>query len=452
MSNNVQSQDSLKRVLKLPSLIFYGLAFMVPLTIFTTYGLASVTTHGMGSITYLITTVCMAFTAFSYVYMTKAYPVAGSVYTFVSKSMNPYLGFLSGWVILLGYICLPIINYLASAMYLSSAFPAIPETVWVLGMVVVVTIVNHVGITVTDIVNKAIVCLQIAFLVIFVGTVIKYIGGSGAPFLDITGFVNIEELSKEGMGIPVLFVGASILALSFLGFDAISTLSEEAINPEKNIGKAIIITCIGAGIVFTVVTYFLQLAWPTAWTDIVDPDNGSFELILRVAGETMATFFAVAYGIGCIASSITGVASASRVLYGMGRDGILPRKFFGYLHPKRKTPTYNIVIIGVISLSSLIISLTTSASLMNFGALLGFTMVNLSAIAHYYVREKKRSGMDVVRYLIAPVIGAVFTFAIWINLDAMSKGLGFGWLIFGVIYLAVITKGFKRPPAEIKDI
>lgn len=442
--------QTLNRTLSLTSLIFYGLAFMVPLTIFTTYGLATTTTHGMVSLTYVVTTVCMAFTAFSYVRMTKAYPVAGSVYTFVHKSINPHLGFLSGWVILIGYMFLPMLNYLVSAMYLSSAIPQVPEWVWIISMIAIVTVVNHFGIKVTDIFNKGIVWLQIIFLVVFIIITLKYIlgGGGSGTLLDVSAFINTTELLKEDMGVSVLFTGASILALSYLGFDAISTLSEEAINPEKNIGRAIIIACVGAGSVFVILTYILQQAWPTAWMDMADPDN-SYEVIQKVAGAGMAYFFTAAYSIGCIASSISSVASASRVLYGMGRDQILPKRIFGYLNPKRQTPTYSILIMAIVSLAALVISLTVATSLLNFGALLGFTMVNVSVIAHYFVRGKQRKGMDIVRYLIAPLLGAAFTFTIWINLDSSSMILGFAWLFIGVIYLAWTTRFFKKLPAEM---
>lgn len=443
-------EQTLNRVLPLSSLVFYGLAFMVPLTIFTTYGLATTLTHGMVALTYIVTTACMAFTAFSYVRMTKAYPVAGSVYTFVHKSINPHLGFLSGWVILIGYMFLPMLNYLVSAMYLSSAVPQVPKWVWIVGMIAIVTIVNHFGIKVTDIFNKGIVWLQIIFLVVFVIITLKYIlgGGGAGTLLDMSAFINTTELVKEGMGIPVLFSGASILALSYLGFDAISTLSEEAINPEKNIGRAIIIACVGAGSAFVILTYVLQLAWPTAWTDMADPDN-SYEIIMRIAGAGMAYFFTAAYSVGCLASSISSVASASRVLYGMGRDQILPKKVFGYLNPKRKTPTYSILIMAIVSLAALVISLTTATSLLNFGSLLGFTMVNISVIAHYFVKGKCRHGMDIIRYLVAPLLGAAFTFAIWVSLDRFSMILGFSWLVIGLIYLAWTTRFFKKLPAEM---
>ncbi len=446
-----ESAKELKRVLPLSSLVFYGLAFMVPLTIFTTYGIVTNMTHGMVALTYVVTTLCMSFTAFSYVRMTKAFPVAGSVYTYVHKSINPYLGFLSGWVILIGYMFLPMLNYLVSAIFLSAAIPQIPVWVWVVAFIIIVTIVNHFGIQLTDIFNRTIVWIQIVFLVALMIIVIKFIlGGGGVGTLaDTSSFLNMSELNNVG-GFPILLSGASILALSFLGFDAISTLSEEAINPEKNIGRAILISCIGAGIMFTVICYFLQLAWPTAWFEMIDVAGGSYELIAKVGGNVMAYVFTAAYAVGCIASSISSVASASRVLYGMGRDRILPNRVFGYLHPKHQTPTYSILIMGVISLSAIVVSLATAASLLNFGALLGFTMVNLSVIAHYFVRGKQRSGMDIVRYLLAPICGAAFTFIIWINLDFTSMALGFSWIAIGVIYLAYTTKFFRKLPVEMK--
>lgn len=447
-----QNTSELKRILPLSSLVFYGLAFMIPLTFCTTYGLVTNMTHGMVSLTYVISTICMSFTAFSYVRMTKAYPVAGSVYTFVHKSINPYLGFLAGWLVLIGYMFLPMLNYIAAAIFLNAAVPQIPIWCWIIAFIIIVTVVNHFGIKVTDIFNKTIVWLQIIFLAALIILVIKFVlgGGGVGTFLDAESFINMTELKKEGMGFTVLLSGASLLALSFLGFDAISTLSEEAINPEKNVGKAILITCIGAGAFFAVITYMLQVAWPTAWLEIVDVDGGAYEVINKVAGSVMAYLFTIAFSVGAVASAISSVASASRVLYGMGRDQILPKRIFGYLHPKRNTPTYSILIMATISLLALVIPLATATSLLNFGALLSFTLVNMSVIGHYFVKSGHRKGFDIFRYLIAPIIGAIFTFMIWINLDKNSMILGFIWFAVGVIYLAFATKFFKKLPAEMK--
>ena len=442
-------KQELKRVLTLGQLIYYGLAYLVPLTIFTTFGLVTTMTHGMLSLTYAVATVAMTFTALSYAEMVKAYPMSGSAYTYVHRSINPHIGFLSGWTILLDYMLLPMLNYLVAALFLVAAIPGIPGWVWILFFISVVTIVNYFGIQVTAWVNSALIWVQIIFLGALMIFVLRYITSSGAMLIDYTAFYNAIEFTKPEMGWGAILGGASILALSFLGFDAVSTVSEEAINPEKNVGRAIIITCVGAGLVFIIVTYFLQIAWPNAWNELQSADTGAYELINKVAGSVMGYIFTAAYCIGCLASAIASQASASRILFGMGRDKILPNKFFAHLDPKHKTPVYNIFLIAGISLTALFMSLGTAASLINFGALLGFAMVNLSVIAHYFIRNKQRDAKNLFRYLIAPACGAAICFTIWFNLDANSKMLGFSWLAVGIIYLAVTTNFFRKLPPEM---
>ncbi|WP_194174722.1 APC family permease [Desulfofundulus thermobenzoicus] len=444
------SQD-LNRILPLSSLIYYGLAYMVPLTIFTTYGLVSNMTHGMLSLAYLVATIAMGFTAFSYSNMVKAFPIAGSVYSYAHRSISPYVGFMSGWIILLDYMLLPMINYLVASLFIVEALPGLPNWAWILIFIVIVTIVNYFGIQVTSWVNSFLIWVQIVFLVALLFFVIKWIsnGGGAGTFFDWSAFFNASEFGKPDMGWHIIFAGASILALSFLGFDAVSTISEEAHNPEVNVGRAIIITCIGAGLFFIVIAYFTQLAWPTGWSEFKSVDTGAYELITKVAGSFMGYFFTAAYVLGCIASAIASQSSASRILFGMGRDGILPKKFFAYLHPKYKTPTGNIFLIAAISLTALVLSLSDAASLINFGALIGFTMVNISVIAHYFIRNKQRGGWDFVRYLIVPVCGALICLIIWYNLDIKSKELGLSWTMVGLVYLAITTRLFRKLPPEM---
>lgn len=233
--NHTEGKTELRRVLSLSSLVFYGLAFMIPLTIFTTYCLVAKTTHGMVSLTYILTTACMVFIAFSYVRMVKAYPVAGSVYTYVSKSINPYLGFLSGWTIIIGYVFLPMLNYVISSLFLAAAIPQIPAYVWIVSFIIIVSVINHFGIQVADIANKTIVLIQLIFLVAFMIMMLRFtFGESGlSGMFNFKNIYNAANFGGSGSVISVLLSGASILALSFLGFDAISTLSEEAIDPKK---------------------------------------------------------------------------------------------------------------------------------------------------------------------------------------------------------------------------
>ncbi|WP_411683214.1 APC family permease [Clostridium thailandense] len=449
---NTSAESHLKRVLPLSSLIFYGLAFMIPLTIFTTYGLASVATHGMISLTYTIATIAMGFTAFSYSRMVKAFPVAGAAYSYVTKSMNPYIGFFAGWVILLGYIVLPMLNYVVMGIYFNALIPAIPANLFIIVAVIAIALVNHFGIELAAVVNNTIVWLQFIFLAVLLVLIVKFLlgGGGAGTLVDSTAYFNPIEFNKPGVGISAILTGASILALSYLGFDAISTLSEEAINPEKNVGKAILIACIGAGIGFVVVTYFLILCWPQAFAQIVNEESASVEVLKRIySAKWLQIFFTATFGAGLLASSLAGVTSASRVLYGMGRDGILPHAIFGKLHAKYKTPTYSIIIISVIGLLAMVVPLATANGVLNFGALLAFVMVNLSVIAWYFIKQKKRSGMDIIRYLLAPIIGAIINLAIWSKIDLKAMLFGLLWIIVGLIYLTYKTKFFKELPPEM---
>ena len=444
--------NELKRILPLRSLVFYGIAMIIPMTIFTTYGIATTRTHGMVSFTYTIATIGMAFTAFSYSKMVKKYPMAGSAYTYVSKSMNPYIGFLAGWVLLLAYMVLPMLNYVVMGIYFSNLIPQIPASVFIIAAILVVTWVNYRGIKLATIVDTILVLLQLAFLAVFFVMVIRYIlrGGGAGTLVDSRAYFNPVEFFKPGVGMPAILSGASMLALSFLGFDAIATLSEEAINPEKNVGRAIIIACVGAGGGFIIAMYFLQLAWPNAFFEIVDINSAAVELIFRITHSMgMKIFFTATFGAGLFISSLTGVASGARILYGMGKNGILPYKIFGKVHLKYKTPMYSILIMGLLGLIAIVISLENVTATVNFGSLLAFVFVNLSVIAQYFIRNSKRRGMDIIKYLIAPLCGAFICFFIWAKVDMPSKVVGFSWIILGLVYLAIKTKFFRKLPPEI---
>ena len=454
-NNNLESfgyKQSLKRVMPLGSLVLFGLAYMAPGTIFGTYGLVTQMTHGMLALTYIVATIAMVFTALSYNQMVKAYPLAGSVYSYVQRSINPHAGFISGWAILMDYLLIPMLNYLIISIFMRPVFPDVPGWAWIVGVIVIVTVINLLGIQVTAWANNILVIAQFVFVIACLLFVFRwlYMGQGAATFLDFSAIYNAVEFHGDGMGWGIILTGASILALSFLGFDAVTTIAEEAIEPQKNVGKAILIICIGAGVYFTIVAYFFQLAWPTGWMEFEDIETGSYELIVRVGGEIMGYLFVAITIVGCTASAIASQSSAARILFGMGRDGALPKKFFGYVNPRFKTPTCNILLIGGIGFIALALSLDIAVSLVNFGALAGFGMVNISVIFHYFIRKKQRSGISILLHLILPLLGAIVCFTIWANLAADAKILGFIWLAVGVVYLAVTTNFFRKLPVDLK--
>lgn len=444
-------KQELNRVMKLPSVVFFGIAYMAPITIFSTYGLVVDMTHGMLALTYTVATLAMMFTAMSYRHMVKAYPIAGSVYAYTQRSINPHVGFMAGWGILLDYILLPMFNYVTLSLYMNILIPQIPSTAWIGIFIVIVTITNLVGMNFTKIFNNTMIIVQLVFVVAVVIFSLKYIlggGGLGTVF-DTTAYFNPEEFASPEVGWAGIFAGASILCMSFLGFDSVTTIAEETVDPQKTIGRALLITCFAAGGYFIVMAYIMQSAWPEAWFSFEDPDSGAYEYMFHVLGNIIAIIFCAMMVIGATASAVASQASAVRILFGMGRDGLLPKKIFGYVNKKTKIPSINVIIVAIISLSAMILDLSAAASLVNFGALLGFVMVNLSVISHYFIRGKKRSGADIVKYLICPIIGAIICAILWFSLDSLSKTLGIIWLVLGFIALAVATKFFRQLPPEM---
>lgn len=449
---NFGYEQTLNRVMDLKALVFFGLAYLCPGAIFTTYGLVTTMTHGMLALTYVIATIAMMFTAFSYSHMVKAYPISGSVYSYVTRSINPYLGFLSGWSILMDYLLLPLLNFVAPAIFISAFIPAIPSWAIVLVLIILVTAINCRGIQITSIANTIMVIASLVFVIAVVLFSIKWIltGNGAATLLDDKAVFNPFEYNKPDVGISAILSGASILALSFLGFDAVTTVSEEAIEPEKNVGKAILIVCFGAGAAFILISYLMQLAWPDAWQHFSNVEAGANEYIARICGNVMLYINMAIIIVGASGAAVASQSSAARILFCMGRDGSLPKRFFAYVHPKYKTPLNNILLIAVISLSGLLMNISIATSLINFGALAGFAFVNLSVIAHYYIRKKCRSGINVIKYLIFPLIGAVICLVIWVNLAAIAKILGFTWLGIGFVWLMITTKFFKQLPPDLK--
>ena len=424
--------------------MLFGLVYIVPLTVFTTYGIVTQTTGGRLPVAYIVTLFAMAFTALSYARMVVAFPVAGSAYTYTQKTFGAPLGFLIGWSLLLDYLFLPMINYLVIGIYMEAAFPAVPAWVYILVSIAIVTVLNVVGIVSVSRASSIIVAVQTVFILTFVAMSVAAVTGKGtvdlaAPFRG--------DGSATGLG--VVFAGAAVLCLSFLGFDAVSTLSEEAKRPTHDVPRAIIMATVGAGLLFIVLSYLSQLVFPSnAFTDV---DSGSLDVMRTAGGKFLETFFTAAYVAGCIGSALTSQASVSRILYAMGRDGILPRPFFGYVSPRFATPVYAILLVSVASLLAVVIDLTTLASIISFGALVAFSAVNLSVIKHYFIDLKERNGIGLVRHLILPLIGFVLTVWLWFSLSGLTLIVGLCWLGIGLLWLLIVTRGLRRP-TPVMDI
>ncbi|WP_029106301.1 amino acid permease [Mycobacterium sp. URHD0025] len=432
------TEGRLRRALGLPSLVLFGLVYMVPLTVFTTYGIVTQTTGGRLSVAYLVTLAAMVFTARSYARMAVAYPVAGSAYTYTQKSFGAPAGFLAGWSLLLDYLFLPMINYLVVGIYLHAAVPAIPAWVFIVLSIAGVTALNIVGIVSVARANVVIIAVQAVFIVTFLALACSKVFSVGT--VDLMAPFNGDG-SATGFS-PVL-AGAAILCLSFLGFDAVSTLSEEAKDPKRAVPRAIMIATVVAGLIFVVLSYLGQLVFPS--NQFGDVESGSLDLMMTAGGQFLQTFFTAAYVAGALGSAIASQASVARILYAMGRDGILPRSIFGYVSPRFATPVYAILTVSVVSLLATVISLSTLASVISFGALVAFSVVNLSVIKHYFVDRRERDGARVVANLVLPLIGFLLTVWLWTSLSGLTLVIGLCWLAVGFVWLAGVTRGFRQP-------
>jgi amino acid transporter len=386
--------------------------------------------------------VAMFFTAMSYGRMASAFPVAGSAYSYVRKAISPKLGFIAGWAVLLDYLFLPMAIWLIGAAYLNSAFPAVPQWVWVLAFIGITSAINIVGLKLANGINALLMLVQFLVLIAFVALCVHYVGGDAStPLWSVKPFFNGD------MQMPLIMSGAAIACYSFLGFDAVSTLTEETRDPRRTIPRAIMLITLIGGLIFVGVSYFVQIAHPSFQFDSVD--SAAYEIARNIGGDLFVSIFLIGLIVGQFASGLSAQASGSRLLYAMGRDGVLPKSFFGTLHERFGTPINSILLCAVVALLALKLDVTTSTSFINFGAFLAFSLVNLSVIFHYWIGGEKKGLREWVLFLIFPFIGLAADLWLMVSLDHLAIYLGLSWLAIGVVYLAVLTGGFRRQPPEM---
>ncbi|HEV7247006.1 MAG TPA: amino acid permease [Shinella sp.] len=441
-----QNTIKLDRTLGLWSVVLFGLAYMTPMIVFGTFGALASASQGTTAMAYFIAALAIFLTAASYGIMAKVYPVAGSAYTYARKSLNSGTGFLVGWAVLLDYFFLPMVIWLIGAAYLSSAFPAVPAWLWIVGFIVLTTAVNVIGIAFANRVNVVLMLVQLAVLVAFVALAARYV----AALNGASGLVSVRPFFEAGVPFSASVAGAAIAAYSFLGFDAVSTLTEETRDPTRTMPKAIMIIAVIGGIIFTGSAYITQLAHPGG--DFASVDSAASEIALMIGGDLFVTVFLATLVVAQFTSGLAAQASVGRLLFAMGRDGVLPASIFGKLHEKWRTPVLNLVVVGIVGLLALTLDITTSTSFINFGAFLAFTAVNVSVIALYLKENPIVRPLGPLLGLAGPAVGAVCDlFLLW-NLDGHAKLLGVIWLAIGVCYLAYLTRFFQSAPPEVEFV
>lgn len=420
-----------KRSLGLWQVVIVGIAYMTPMTVFDTFGIVSGITSGHVPLAYLLALFAVLLTAFSYGKMVKIFPNAGSAYTYTRKTCGNRTGFLVGWCSLLDYMLLPMINALLAGIYLRSLFPQLPPWLWIVLFTGLVTWVNSRNIRLLANLNFFLVGVPVLLMCVFVILVIQGVGQQHGTEAVWT----LAPLWNGEKNLLSLIGGAAILCFSFLGFDAVTTLSDETHEPKKNIPRAVFFTALIGGLIFFVAAWFTQLYFPDN-SAFKNPTEAMPEIVLYVGGKFFQSIFLVAILINTFASGLASHASAARLLHIMGRDGVFPIKKFSYIHPKLGSPIYCVLFIGVLAMSAMFFNLDTAVSLISFGALVAFTSVNVSVIAYYAVQQKQlRNIKELMGNLVIPFLGILCIGFMWFNLDFDAMVLGLVWSAIGIIWI-----------------
>ena len=442
----------LKRVLTLWDLIFYGLVLIQPTAPIPLFGVAQKLSNGHTVTVILVAMLAMIVTAINYGRMAGVYPSAGSAYTYVGKAINPHLGFLVGWAMLLDYVLQPLLNVVwISAALQSRYLHSVPYFVTALFVIVFMTALNLNGIKTSARTNKLLMfamCLVIAGFFYFA---IRYLFHMDRW----AGIFSTEPFYNPKTFDPHLIWGAtSFAALTYIGFDGITTLSEDVKNPRRNILLATVLVCVVTGILSGVEVYLGQRIWPD-WHTFSNLETAFMDVCNRAGGPVLFQAMGGILILAALGSGITGGLGAARLLFGMGRDGVLPRSFFAHLSPKSNTPTYNILLIGAVAyfgaigLNYIGSAYEHAGELLNFGAFLAFMGVNLSVFWHFTILNRKERRPRIFIDAVLPLLGFAFCGLIWLNLNIIAKIAGGIWFAIGLSYLCITTRGFTRGPKTI---
>jgi amino acid transporter len=443
MSNPGSHGSHLKRTLGLPAVLLFGLAYMAPLIVYGTYGVLAKASDDTAALAYLLALLAIIFTALSYGRLARMYPVAGSAYTYTRRNFNAHIGFMIGWATLLDYFFIPMVIWLIGAAYLNAAFPLVPVWIWIVAFIVVTSAVNIVGIQLAARFNIALMAVQLIVVALFVILCWHYALAASGP----GGLALAAPLFKPHVPFAATMSGAAIAAYSYLGFDAVSTLTEETVDPKRIMPRAILLIALIGGAIFVVASYSMQLAHPG--TVFHDTDSAAFEVAKTIGGDVFVTLFLSGLILAQFASGISAQASVGRLLYAMGRDRILPQRVFGYIHPRFQTPVLNIGLAGAVGMIALLLDVATSTSFINFGAFLAFTAVNLCVVRLYLAGRRGGERIGAWSGLVFPLIGAVADLWLLVSLDRAALLLGAIWFAAGLGYLCWITRFFRKPPPSV---
>ncbi|MDT2006456.1 APC family permease [Rhodococcus opacus] len=400
--------------------------FHLPFGIFSLFGFSILDSNGYLATAYIVATVAVILTAISYGKMAREFPSTGSSYSYARHSIGPSAGFLTGWTTLLDYFLLPLLCVSLAANYVKGEIlPEVPMALIVLVFAVLITVVNALGVKVTTSFSALLFIFQIVIVAIFIVLCAILVVRSEGP----SGLVSSRPFWGEDFEVSSIVIAAALICNTFLGFDAVTTMSEETVDPRHNIPRALVLVGMAAGTLFTVVAYFAFVANPVVAYD--NPATAPVDVSRIIGGALFGSVFLAGCVISSLASAVVTQASASRLLYAMGRDNVLPKRIFGGLN-RRRVPIIPIVILGVVSVLAAVIQIDAIASVVNFGAFTAFSVVHVSVFMHYFVRGRRRTPRDVFSFVVMPLLGLLVVVGLWTQLSVDANVLGLSWVGWGL--------------------
>lgn len=437
---NASTTPGLKRQVTFPELMAYGLVFIGPAAAVGVFGALDAESRGVVPVVYLVATVAMAFTALSYVAMSREIPSAGSVFAYARAGIGRRAGFLTGWMVMLDYLLIPSVAYLFTGIALNSLLPTVPVWVWTAAAVLTTTSLNLAGSKIAARAASVVVIVEIIVLalVLVFGVYVLATHGPQRPWLS--PFVGFGDFSWTAV-----FAATSVAVLSYLGFDAIATFAEETVGDSRVVGRATLACLVVAGLLFMLQTYIGALLTAVTPAELAANPELQGPAYYTTVGDQLGgwlhTALALAKGAGAAFSAMVGQAAASRILMDMGRTSALPAALTR-VSGRTGVPTVGVLIAAVGNVAMATWAATQAdgldhlVSIVDVGALVAFVALHASVVGYYWVR---RSGPErsLWRHVVLPVAGAIILLVVLANASRLALVIGLVWFVVGAVVLAV---------------
>ncbi|WP_326711363.1 APC family permease [Streptomyces sp. NBC_01474] len=432
-------EETLRRSLGFRDLVVYGLLFIAPMAPVGIFGTLDARSHGAVALVYVVATVAMAFTAFSYAQMVRVAPQAGSVFTYARVGLGEAPGFIAGWMALLDYLLIPAVAYLFSGIAMNALVPSVSRWVWTALAVIITTLLNLWGVRAAARVGFAVLAMEIVVLLVFLGSAIVVLVRDGAErgwLSPLTG-----DGSQGAFALSAVVGAVSVAVLSYLGFDAIVSFAEEVTGGSAKVARAVLFCLALAGVLFIAQTYLVALLEPVSSAELAaDPaEQGSafYDAIDVSVGGWLHDLVAVSKAIGAAFAALAGQAAAGRLLFAMARDRRLPKAL---ARTDSGVPRVALLCAAAVTLVAAVWAarrddgLDHLVSVVDIGALTAFVLLHASVVGWFVVRRGGGT-FSWWRHLLVPVLGAAITVAVIVEASGTAQVVGAIWLAVGLVVL-----------------